>query len=194
MKLEQKQEVLPTGLVNMGNTCYLNAVVQCLKRAGELRQGVAGKGAGMQVHSQVSSALSKLWSQLDASSEGVRPYGFIEKFSMAFPHLAEQSQHGGFKQQDADESFQSIVQVLEQTMQEEGKEEERGLLGTLFDIEFETSMKNLELEAEETLLREEKTKKLSCVIDNQGEPVDNVLQGVQVGLTGQLEKNSPLDG
>lgn len=52
-------------------------------------------------------------------------------------------------------------------MQEEGKEEnERNLLGTLFDIEFETSMKNLDLEAEETLVREEKTKKLSCVIDN----------------------------
>lgn len=80
-------------------------------------------------------------------------------------------------------------------MKEEGKEEEeRNLMGDLFDIEFETSMKNLELEAEEVVVKEEKTKKLSCVIDNQGEPVDNVLQGVQVGLTGQIEKNSQLDG
>lgn len=61
MKLEKQQEVLPTGLVNMGNTCYLNAVVQCLKRVEELRKGVAGKGAGMQVAGQLTSALSRLW-------------------------------------------------------------------------------------------------------------------------------------
>lgn len=51
-------------------------------------------------------------------------------------------------------------------------------------------MKNLELEGEESVTRLEDTKKLSCVIDNQGEPVDGVLQGVEVGLSGTIEKQS----
>jgi hypothetical protein len=35
--------------------------------------------------------------QLENKAETIIPYDFIDKFSMAFPHLAEQSQNGGFK-------------------------------------------------------------------------------------------------
>jgi ubiquitin carboxyl-terminal hydrolase 14 len=35
---EKIGEVLPAGLVNLGNTCYMNSSVQCLKRIKEFRQ------------------------------------------------------------------------------------------------------------------------------------------------------------
>lgn len=86
---------------------------------------------------------------------------------MVFPHLAEQSQHGGFKQQDADESFQSILQVLQKNLSSKDLEGNHiNLVDSLFDIQLETTFKNLELENEEEQVKYETQKKLGCIIDN----------------------------
>lgn len=38
---------LPAGLINLGNTCYLNATVQCLKTVPELREALKNFSGGL---------------------------------------------------------------------------------------------------------------------------------------------------
>ena len=59
---------------------------------------------------------------------------------------------------------------------------------------MESTTKNLETEEEIEQKTIEHVNKLSCHIDNDGNPINNLTEGLEISLKGQIEKHSSVLG
>ncbi|XP_076133390.1 ubiquitin carboxyl-terminal hydrolase 21 [Alosa pseudoharengus] len=101
------------GLRNVGNTCFLNAVVQCLSHTRGLRDYCITKSYLQDKHSkqepvlmnEFTRVLSGLW-DVDGRDTVVNPSRFYSAFKEAVPYFS------GYSQQDAQEFLRFLLDRL----------------------------------------------------------------------------------
>ncbi|CAK9829309.1 Ubiquitin carboxyl-terminal hydrolase 14 [Anthophora retusa] len=199
---------LPAGLMNIGNTCYLNATVQCLKTVPELRDalknfsgGLAAAGSSSLAPAQsITAALRDLYDTLEKGIPSP-PIVLIRMIHLAFPRFAEKSEHGAFQQQDANECWTELIRMLQQklpakensvTSEDDGKTyKPRSLIEQYFGGTFDTELKCVESEDEPPTKGKEEFLQLSCFILAE---VKYMHSGLRNKMQEQITKMSPTLG
>lgn len=193
---------LPPGLKNLGNTCYMNACIQCLRTVPELKSALKKYKGGLSMANpaqNVSTAMKDLFTTMENTSGAVPPIIFVQVLHQAFPRFSEKNDQGVFMQQDANECWTELVRCLQQQKLEiplgEGEvsvdnaEDEakaiamsKGLVDSFFGGMFETTMKNIESEEEPKSEGKEEFLQLSCFIQQE-------VKYMHTGLRSKLEES-----
>ena len=93
---------VPAGIINLGNTCYLNATMQCLRTVKELPTVLGTISNSNPAIKNFGSATKAFYDELKIG-EPVHPIVFLQLLRQVNPQFAEQDRHG-YMQQDAEEA------------------------------------------------------------------------------------------
>ncbi|KAL7961733.1 ubiquitin carboxyl-terminal hydrolase 14 [Trichoderma compactum] len=198
---EQAQQAgaTPAGLINLGNTCYLNSTLQTLRSIPELQTALTTYNplAGT-ARADLAAQLSNLYKDMGNTQDSIQPLSFLSALRLVFPQFAEKSKSGpGYAQQDAEEAWSQIVQQLGQkvTIKTTPETPSISFVEKYMAGEFSSVLECDEEEArnggEQAIASRDGFYKLDCHIDSQ---TNHLRDGILAALSEKLEKRSEVLG
>lgn len=168
----------PSGLINLGNTCYLNSSLQALFQISDVKEKLekfnGSSGPNANASQSLVLSLKSLFGQMSKKHESVNPTLLLTIFRNVFPQFGER-ERGFYKQQDAEEAFSQLLSTLGETLK----------VKDYFRISFKSEQKCLALPEEEVKTDYEDSFKINCHIDIK---TNFLRDGILNGLKETLEK------